>query len=86
MKLTSDDARYALNQVVDAANLLEISLSNAKRILNRVDLPEPHDRFDEAMDAADMAESDISMHGVVGEQITAVVQTLEQLAKELPND
>ena len=38
MKLTSDDAYYALNQVIDAANLLEISLSNAKRLLEREEI------------------------------------------------
>jgi hypothetical protein len=86
MKLTSDDALYALNQVIDAANLLEISLSNAKRLLERDDLPEPHDRFDDAVDAADNAEADISIAGDVGQRISVVVDALEELADELPDE
>lgn len=86
MKTTSDDAYYALNQVLDAANLLEISLRNAKRILESEDLPEPHDRFDRAADAADTAEADVSMAGDVGLCISTVVDTLEELGEELSND
>lgn len=86
MKLTSDDARYALNQVVDAANLLEISLIRAKRLLEREDLPKPYDRFDAAAECAEYAESEIAMAGDVGRCINKVVDTLEELSKELPNE
>ena len=86
MKLTSDDAYYALNQVIDAANWLEISLSNAKRLLEREDLPGPHERFDLAADAADAAEADLSIAGDVGQRIQLVVDTLEKLGDELPNE
>jgi hypothetical protein len=82
-KLIKYDALYALNQVADAANLLEISLANAKRILGRDDLPEPFDRFDIALDAADAAEADIGLGGSVGEHISIVIDTLEELADEL---
>ena len=82
-KLIKYDALYALNQVADAANLLEISLANAKRILGRDDLPEPFDRFDIALDAADAAEADIGLGGSVGEHISIVIDTLEELAYEL---
>lgn len=85
-KLFKYDALYALNQVIDAANLLEISLSNAKRLLEREDLPEPHDRFDRAIDAADAAEADISIAGDVGQYISTVVDTLEDLADELEDE
>jgi hypothetical protein len=82
-KLIKHDALYALNQVADAANWLEISLANAKRILGRDDLPEPFDRFDIAIDAADAAEADIGLGGSVGEHISIVIDTLEELADEL---
>lgn len=85
-KLIKYDALYALNQVVDAANLLEISLSNAKRILGRDDLPEPFDRFDLAIEAADAAEADIALGGSVGEHISTVVDTLEELANQLEDE
>ena len=86
MKLTSDDAYYALSQIVDAANWLEISLNNAKRLLEREDLPGPHERFERAADAADAAEADLSIAGDVGQRISTVVDTLEELGDELPND
>lgn len=86
MKLTSDDAYYALNQVIDAANLLEISLSNAKRLLESEGLPGPHERFDLAADAADGVEADLSIAGDVGQRIQLVVDTLEELGDELPNE
>ena len=85
-KLIKYDALYALNQVADAANLLEISLANAKRILGRDDLPEPFDRFDIALDAADAAEADIGLGGSVGEHISIVIDTLEELADELEDE
>lgn len=82
-KLIKYDALSALNQVADAANLLEISLRNAKRILGRDDLPEPFDRFDDAIEAADAAEADIGLGGSVGEHISTVIDTLDKLADEL---
>ena len=86
MKTNSDDAYYALNQVIDAANLLEISLRNAKRILESEDLPAPHDRFERAADAADAAEADLSIAGDLGQRISVVVGTLEELGDDLQND
>jgi hypothetical protein len=63
MKTTSDDARYTVNQLVEAANLLEIQLSNARRLLERTDLPGAFDQLDRAIDAAAEAEADISVSG-----------------------
>ena len=85
-KTTRDDALYALSQVSDAAHLLVISLDKAKRLLEREDLPKPWERFDAAAEAADNASSDIDMCGDVGERIQIVIDTLEELADELPDD
>jgi hypothetical protein len=80
------DALYALNQVADAANLLEISLANAKRILGRDDLPEPFDRSTLPLMQPMRAEADIGLGGSVGEHISIVIDTLEELADELEDE
>ena len=86
MKTNYDDAYYALSQVIDAADLLEISLRNAKRILESEDLPAPYERFERAADAADAAEADLSIAGDLGQRISVVVDTLEELGDNLQND
>lgn len=82
-KITRDDAIYALSQIANAASLLEISLSNAKRLLEREDLPKPWERFDAAAEAADDAGGDISLAGDAGQRIQIVIDTLEELAEEI---
>jgi hypothetical protein len=86
MKTTSDDARYTVNQLVEAANLLEIQLSNARRLLERTDLPGAFDQLDRAIDAAAEAEADISVSGPCGMLISIVTDMLERLMKELPDE
>ena len=86
MKLTSDDVLDYANDILDAKRHLEHALADAKRMLKRADLPEPHDRFELAWSMADAIESDISLAGDVGLAISDVVEAMEALADELPND
>ena len=86
MKLTSDDALDAMNAIITAKNWLEDSLKEARRLLQREDLPEPHMRFDLVADAADAAEAELSATGDVGIYISEVINVLETLVDELPHD
>ncbi len=84
MILASDDAIRAINQLKDANEQLINSLRHATLLLERTNLPEPHDRFVSAALSAGAAEIQLGRRGNVGEYIKVVMDALEDLADELP--
>lgn len=86
MKTTHKEVWDQFRNLLDAVELVEISLRNAKRLLQREDLPEPWERFDKAADAACAAEADLDANGNCGTRIDLVLKALENLGEELRND
>ena len=84
MKLASDDAICAINELQDAVKNLRNSLRYATLLLERENLPEPDDRFVRAALSAGVAEALIGYNSNVGENIRVVLRALEDLADELP--
>jgi hypothetical protein len=86
MKLISDDVLDCVFYLNNMKRMLEQELMEAKDLLGREGLPEPHDRFKLAWSMADAIQSDLSPAGDVGLAISDLIEALEALADELPND
>ena len=78
MKLTSDDAYDVLAMLLQARRDQEHALKEAIRMLGQV----KKDPYPEALGAAEYAVEDV----VIQEQIQCVIDAIEMLADELPND
>jgi hypothetical protein len=86
MKLISDDVLTCVFYLNDMKRMLEQELMEAKDLLSREDLPEPHDRFKLAWSIADAIKSDLGHAGDVGLAISDLTKALEALADELPDE
>jgi hypothetical protein len=71
-----------VGQINDAADMLQAALKKAQDILQSDDCPEPYERWDDAAETAGFAAGDIDV-GDFGEQITAVIDALLSLQKEM---
>ena len=86
MKIISDDVLTCAYYLREARLRLEQELMEVKDLLGLEDLPAPPDRFKLAWSMADALQSDVSLAGDVGLTIADIVEALECLAEELPND
>lgn len=81
--MNKDDARRRLRELIEGWVLLEISLRNAKEMLESEDCPEPWDRWDKIAELADATGADLAA-GDAFYSLCGVVEGLEKLIQELP--
>lgn len=77
-----ETVRRAIGQINDAADMLEAALRRAQDLLQDDDCPKPYERWDDYAEEAGFAAGDINC-GDIGEKITAVIDALELLAREI---